>query len=205
MQRKEQERFEMEYQLIPLQEQVEKLTQKLRVVESEKEALKRNLQEEEVARIAAEDMIALPPSQDLDMDLVSSPQKPGASPLSDDKENVHVIPKKALESRRLAEQLEREKMKRQQADELAEFLRMECLFRCCSCRSTGGTNAGHELSMCLDAELAASVDKVRRGMEEIFTPPRGALEENGMEVEQGMKTTLVIEETMGFRVIAVQS
>lgn len=196
VERKEQERFEMEYKLIPLQEQVEKLTQKLRIVESEKEALKTNLQGEEVARIAAEGMIALPASQDMDIDLLSSPQKRMMSPLSDDKENMHVISKKSIESRRLAEELEREKRKREQAEEMAEFLRMECLFRCCSCRSTSAANVGHELSKCLDAELAAGIEKIRQGMEEILTPAGSLLKQDEMEVERQIQTETMIEGTV---------
>lgn len=186
----------MEYQLIPLQEQVEKLTQKLKVVESEKEALKTTLKEEEVARIAANGMIALPASQDQDMDLLSSPQKRAPNPLSDDKENMHAVTKKALESRRLAEELEVEKMRRQQAKDLAEFLRMECLFRCCPCKTAA--KLGHEFAISLDAELAAGVEKIRQGMGEILTPPKSPQEEDEMEIEQTVKTEVVFEEAVEF-------
>lgn len=181
----------MEYQLIPLQEQVEKLTQKLKVVEAEREALKTNLKEEEVARIAAEGMIALPSSQDPDVSWLASPQKRILSPLSDDKENMPVIPKKTLESRELVKELEREKLRRQQAEELTEFLRMECLFRCCPCKRAA--RLSHEFALALDDELAAGIEKIREGMEAILTPPKTPIEEDQMEVQQTTKAELVFE------------
>ena len=61
---KERERYEMEYQLIPLQEELEKLEQHVRTAREETLALKSSLKEEEIARIAAEGRIALPASQD---------------------------------------------------------------------------------------------------------------------------------------------
>ena len=177
----------MEYQLIPLQEELDRLKRKLRVSEEEKEALKTNLKEEEVARIAADGMIALPVSQDRDDDLSMSPRKQSPlkrtqSPLSDDKENMNIIPKKALESRRLAEELEREKMRREYAEELADFLRMECMFRCCECKTA--SRLGHEFALSLDSELAVGVEKVRAGMEGILTAPGSFDEKDRMEVEE---------------------
>lgn len=186
VQKKEQERFEMEYQLIPLQEEMDQLKHRLKVAEEEREALKTNLKEEEVARIAAEGMIALPSSQDQDDDLFTSPrkqspQKRAASPLSDDKENMHVTTKKALENRHLSEELQREKARRENAEELADFLQMECKFRCCGCKTA--SRLGHEFVLTLDAELAAGVQKVREGMEGILSPPGAVETEEEMEVE----------------------
>ena len=210
LQQKEQERFEMEYhQLIPLQEEVEKLTSRLKVVESEKEALKTTLQEEEVARVAAEGMIALPASQDLDEGLFlssprklqQSPVKRATSPLSDDKENLGAVTKKVAESRGLSEELDREKMRRKQAEELVEFLRMECLFRCCGCHTA--STFGHDLALELDTELAAGVEKIRAGMEGILTPALAeaaeqpveqSAEQDVMEVENFNNECAIVDE-----------
>ena len=204
--RKEQERFEMEYQLIPMQEQVDKLKQKLRVAEEEREALKTALKEEEVARIAAEGMIALPISQDMNLDLNSSPRKQ-TSPrkrdllltLDENKENLGASPKKALESRRLAVELERERMRREQAEELVDFLRMECMFQCCGCKSA--SRFGHELTVELDAELAAGVERIRAGMEGIFTTKVESMNvEDGMEIEaEGVSTNDFAEDVPEFK------
>lgn len=184
VQRKEQERFEMEYQIVPVQEELIKLQQRLQVVEEEKEALKTHLKEEEVARVAAEGMIALPASQDQDDDLLNSPtkrspSKRAPSPLSDDKENIQAVTKKSSESRRMAEELEREKAKRAQAEDLVDFMRMECMFRCCGCKTA--SRLGHEFAVSLDAELAAGIMKIREGMENVLAPVVGLSETDEMD------------------------
>jgi hypothetical protein len=190
VQRKEQERFEVEYQLIPLQEQVERLKLKLKVVEEERDVLKTNLKEEEVARIAAEGLIALPVSETMDLDLMSSPRK-AASPkkaggmfdlLEEDKENMGGLSRKASETRRLAEDLERERMKREHAEEMLDFLQMECHFGCCGCR------AGHQLAIELDAELATAVERVRAGMLHILTTQGSFDEGYGTQVDGSQAT-----------------
>ncbi len=188
MQRKEQERFEMEYRLTPLQEEVDMLRQKLRIVEEEREALKTNLKEEEVARIAAEGMIALPVSQDMDLELLSSPRKQ-LSPLKnvmlssfdEDKENIHTSPKKLVDSKRLAEELDVERRRRMRAESLVDFMRIECIFRCCGSKTAA--RLGHELTLDLDAELAAGVEKVRAGMESILSISPDLAGEDEMDVE----------------------
>ena len=168
--RKEQERLTTESQLISQQEQMARLTQSLMIAESEKDALKQNLKAVEIARIAAEGMIALPASQDMDRELLDSPSKRTRSPLSDDKENIGVIPKKALDTLELSEELAMEKGKRRQAEELVDFLRAECMFHCCSCRTVSTT--GNAFTAALDAELALGVEKIRKGMQAALTPLR---------------------------------
>ena len=205
VQRKEQERFEMEYRLIPLQEQVDKLQQKLRVSEEEREALKRNIQEGEVARIAAEGMIALPVSQDMDLDLLSSPRKQ-ASPLKralfnsleEDKENMGSVPKIPSENRRLADQLEQEKIRREQAEEMVDFMRVECMFRCCGCQSS---RLGHQFTLELDAELAAGVDRVRSGMEGILTPASTVGDQDQMDAQsETIMENELVEKVAGIQI-----
>jgi len=168
--RKEQERLATESQLISQQEQMARLSHSLMIAESENDALKQNLKAEEIARIAAEGMIALPVSQDMDRELLGSPSKRTRSPLSDDKENIGVIPKKALETVEVSEELEMEKAKRGQAEELVEFLRVECMFHCCSCRNVSAT--GNTFTAALDAELALGVERIRKGMQAALTPLR---------------------------------
>ena len=191
--RKEQERFEMEYQLIPLQEQVEKLKLTLKVVEEERDVLKTNLKEEEVARIAAEGLIALPLSETMDLDLMSSPRKV-ASPtkaggmfdlVEEEKENMGGLSRKASEARRMAQELERERMKREHAEGMLNFSKLECQFRCCACR------AGHQLAVELDAELAAAVERIRAGMLHILTPERASFDEGYGTQEDGSQGAAV--------------
>ncbi|KAL8943900.1 MAG: hypothetical protein Q9216_000794 [Gyalolechia sp. 2 TL-2023] len=128
---KEQEAFNAQYQLIGLQEELESTRQAVKVVEEERDALKTSLKQEEVARIAAEGEIALPPSQEPDE--LATPKRRRESP----KENVDPQPvdpeeTSALES--LKEELRYEKRLRARADDLIEFMNMECQFHCCPCR-----------------------------------------------------------------------
>ena len=199
VERKEQERFEMQYQLIPLQEQVEKLTQRLNVAETERDTLMQTINETEVARIAAEGMIALPVSQDHDDDdlLASprkqSPRKRAASPFSDDKENLNVVTKSTMDNQRLADELEHEKMRREHAEELADFLRMECRFRCCECQS--GTILGHDIGPALDDELAAGIEKLRQDIKGILLQPLPVETVDEIDVEPS--TVVVGEQQAG--------
>ncbi|EME47343.1 hypothetical protein DOTSEDRAFT_50763 [Dothistroma septosporum NZE10] len=173
VQQREQETFDAQYHLATAQEELDKLQTHIIVAEAEREALKTSLREEEVARIAAEGMIALPAaSQDDEDDLASSPRrrsplKSTDSPLSNDKENMGVVTKKMVEARRLEEELALEKMRRENAEELAEFLRMECRFRCCGCRTT---RPQHNV-LAISNALAENMDSIRRSMREVLTPP----------------------------------
>lgn len=172
IQHREQETFDAQYQLVAVQEELEQMKAQYRVVEEEKDALKKSLKEEEVARIAAEGMIALPqPSQD-DDDLLSSPSKRSpskrpASPLSDDKENNGIVTKKMVEARRLQDELKWERMRREQAEEMADFLQMECQFQCCGCR----TNGVHELRN-ITAHFTQAMDQIQKDMRKVLSPPK---------------------------------
>lgn len=175
----------MEYQLIPLQEELNKLERHLKAAQEETLALKASLKEEEVARIAAEGRIPLPPSQDVTDEFASprkqSPIKGTANPLSDDKENLRSAPKNSTEIRRMANELERERMRREHAEELADFLQMECNFRCCGCERA--SRLGHELSLSLDDALNHGMAKIRDGMHSILSPAASFDEHDRMDVE----------------------
>nr|POE73020.1 hypothetical protein CFP56_30959 [Quercus suber] len=179
VQRREQEAFSAQYQLVSVQEELEKLTAQLKTVQEEREALKTSLKEEEVARIAAEGMIALPSSQDQDDDLFTSPRKRSPSkhapsPLSDDKENMQMTPRKTHESRRLEEELRREQQLRESAESMMEFLSLECRFQCCACQVAGGH--GHALSYPIPAGIALSLDATREDMRAVLFRDRPAVD-----------------------------
>ncbi|KAI4143684.1 MAG: hypothetical protein LQ341_002852 [Variospora aurantia] len=129
---REEEAFAAESQLVGLQEELETAKRKTKVTEEERDALKTILQQEEVARIAAEGKIALPPSSADDE--FSSPKKRRRESV---KENVDP---KAMEIEAPSEldnlkwELRMEKSMRIQAASLVDFMKMECQFRCCSCR-----------------------------------------------------------------------
>jgi hypothetical protein len=171
-QQRDQETFDAQYKLASMQEELEQLQTRLRVAEEEREALKRNLQEEEVARIAAEGRIALPVSPQGDDELLlrspvkRSPQKrPFQTPGDDDKENSGVLTKKTLEIRSLLQDLAAERRSREQAEEMTEFLRLECQFRCCSC-VTSSEDAHGDLSNSFVEDLAL----IRQVAEDVLAP-----------------------------------
>ena len=119
-----------------LQEQLRKMEEKVKLVEDERDALRTNLKEEEVLRIAAEGRIPLPAPAADDEEFgspIRSVRKQATINRDDDKENV--APKKAtVELKMLQKELEAEKRLRQRAEEQIDFMKMECQFQCCSCR-----------------------------------------------------------------------
>ncbi|PPJ57270.1 hypothetical protein CBER1_02790 [Cercospora berteroae] len=174
VQQKEQQTFDAQYQLVALQEELDKLRTHVKTIEQEKDALKTSLKEEEVARIAAEGMIALPIGTQGDDDLMSpevvrrrSPHKRQPSPLSDDKENAGIVTKKMVDLKQSAEELRREKMRREQAEELVDFLRMECRFKCCGCRSR--RDSVHDDSF-TSTPFAEALETIRSEMRSVLTP-----------------------------------
>jgi hypothetical protein len=183
----EQEATDAKCALMAMQQDMNKLQEQLKVLEQEKEALKTSLKEEEVARIAAEGQIALPASQEDDTDLFisprksTSPRKLQSSSFSDDKENVGVVTKKMVDTKRLQEEVEAEKQKREAAEEMVEFLRMECAFRCCDCTST--TRHGRAMRVSMDEILASSIQKMKSDIAKILTPPASEKDEDEIDAE----------------------
>lgn len=183
----EQEATDAKCALMAMQQDMSKLQEQFRVLEQEKEALKTSLKEEEVARIAAEGQIALPTSQEDDTDLFNSPgksispRKVQNSSFSDDKENVGVVTKKMVDTKRLEEEIDAEKQKREAAEEMVEFLRMECAFRCCDCTST--TRHGRAMRVSMDEILTSSIQQMKSDIARILTPPASEKDEDEMDAE----------------------
>ena len=125
--------FAAQYRLVGLQEELDKLAQQLKTAQDERDTLKTSLQEEEVARIAAEGRIPLPVSQV--MDEFSSPQKSKPPPqLDNEKENVDPEMIEASQLIMVKQELEVERRLRARAYDMIDFMKMECQFKCCSCR-----------------------------------------------------------------------
>ncbi|KXL43001.1 hypothetical protein M433DRAFT_5998 [Acidomyces richmondensis BFW] len=186
VQRKEQDVFDAQYQLAALREEVDKLRANLQIVEEERDALKSRLQEDEVAQVAAAGLIALPDSQEEDANLQNtpakrSPRKRLPSPLSDDKENVGVTPRRSAETTRLREELMREQMRREHAEEMLEFLSLECKFRCCSCMNA--SNDGSRLSLPLTGEAAAALVQLTATMKNALTFPGDFDDKDCMQID----------------------
>lgn len=187
--RREQEAFTSQYQLIGVQEELQKAQERIKVIEEEKDALKTSLQEEEVARIAAEGRIALPSMNDEDdEDLIGqsprkSPRKPRLASEDRDSEvenKENRVPKKTLELQSLHEELTMERRMREKAQEQIEFMKMECQFQICSCRVA--EQAGH--GYVHDLSFHSEMEKIRPAVvAREVTPPASVDEEEDIDVE----------------------
>ncbi|MCJ1335639.1 hypothetical protein MMC09_000911 [Bachmanniomyces sp. S44760] len=137
---RDQETFAAQYQLVGVQEELEHIRQRAQVYEEETASLKASLKEEEVARIAAEGRLALPVSTDNDE--ISPPKKRRLAFERREslKENIDpdVIDAGLEEVAELKEDLRWERKMRLRAQDLVDFMKMECQFGCCSCRLAEG-------------------------------------------------------------------
>jgi hypothetical protein len=183
--RREQEAFTAQYQLISEQEELQKAQERIQVVEAERDALKTSLQEEEVARIAAEGRIALPTMEEDDEDLLmhsprKSPRKPRLASEDTEGENKeNRVPKKTFELQNLHEELTMERRLREKAQEQVEFMKMECQFQCCSCRIAEKDGHGYVHDMSFVSEMK----EIRELVPLVHTPPASEPEDVEMTVE----------------------
>ncbi|QDS77707.1 hypothetical protein FKW77_003945 [Venturia effusa] len=192
--KREQEAFTAQYQLVGLQEELEKARESIKVIEEERNTLKTSLREEEVARIAAEGMIALPAMEDGDEeDLLNSPRKSPRKTArevyvdSEDKENI--MPKKAVELKALQEELMLERRLRERAQGQIEFMKMECQFECCSCRiaEKSGQTYIH------DNSYSAEMQRIKKQVPQMTPPPSVRDEDEQMEEAPREEPRTVIE------------
>lgn len=163
-----------------LGEENQTLKDRLRLVEGERDALKTSLKEEEVLRIAAEGCIPLPTTTTEEYDEFSSPvrsPRKQRTPECDDNDKENVAPKKAVVELKLAQQeLVAEKRLRERAQEQIDFMKMECQFRCCSCRIADlkGSHYVHDNNYTTEmANIKSSVP--------VMTPPSSSHGEDPME------------------------
>lgn len=149
--RREEEAFTAQYELVGVQEQLAQARAQIKVVEEERDALKTNLKEEEVARIAAAGSIALPICRD-DEEEFASPKKKHAvgTPATEKQHRLRV------EIELLREELHLEVRQRALADERVDFLKLECQFQCCSCRVADQTG----LKFVHDGSLANEMQRL---------------------------------------------
>lgn len=145
--KREQETFNAQYQLVGLQEELTRAQTQTQVVEEERNALRTSLKEEEVARVAAEGRIALPPAM-ADDDEFASPKKQRQKPLLRSQSPEKEPPRIVLELEQLRSELEEYKLVKQQAEEQVDFMRLECQYGCCSCRIAERQNTSfmHDLT-----------------------------------------------------------
>lgn len=131
------------------------------MLESERDALKCQLKEEEVARMAAEGLIALPSSTpqgavSQEDDEFASPRK-RRTPAQTPRAQSQDASRHRLEMETLRDELIRLCKSRDAAEGQVEFMKMECQFQCCSCRvaEQKGDAFIH------DASLAQQVQRLR--------------------------------------------
>lgn len=152
---REQEAFTARYQIVGVQEQLEKAHERIKVVEQERDAFKTAAKNEEVARIAAEGRLPLPPSHD-PTDEFSSPKKktvPAKRPSGRSSSSrvslstMEIMSSAAseMEIEDLNTQLLWERQRADRAQEMIEFLQAECQMRCCPCSKTKSSNARKSL------------------------------------------------------------
>ena len=166
---KEQETFAAQYQLVELQEEMEKQKQQNKIIEEERDTLKTSLKEEEVARIAAEGAIALPLSRDGDE--FASPKKRSRRSESM-KENVDPeAPQVQDQLEAVKEQLRMEKRMRLRADDQVHFMKMECQFQCCSCRIAERQGIAYVHDDTLAMQMAEMASKIAEEYEKPASEP----------------------------------
>ena len=149
-----------QHQLVGLQEEIEILAQQKGIIVEERDALRRSLKEEELARIAAEGQIALPASKKGDE--FESPAKKARNVRKGSfKENMDPLVSASQEQiMALKHEVYIEKKTRQKAEDQIHFMKMECQFQCCSCRVADrqGVEYIHEDLLSMEAISANSVD-----------------------------------------------
>jgi hypothetical protein len=128
--KREQEAFAARYQIVGVQEELANMIEKMKLVEQERDALRTIARNEEIARIAAEGQIPLPQSRHDDEEF-GSPRK-ASKPLPAVSITSSASSEEELEQLRMELDWETHSAKR--AYEHAEFLQLECQFKCCSCR-----------------------------------------------------------------------
>ncbi|KAJ6789076.1 hypothetical protein PWT90_00378 [Aphanocladium album] len=138
-QAREQEAFTARYQIVGVQEQLDKALERVKVVEQERDAYKTAAKNEEVARIAAEGRLPLPFGDESDE--FSSPKKVQKKRKRDSAKDGGRVSLSSMditgsaateiEIEELALQVAWEKHRAERAQDMVEFLQAECRMHTC--------------------------------------------------------------------------
>ena len=130
------ELFILQQKLSKAERKVEKAEMQKQVIEEERDALKKSMEEDQVAKFAAQGAIALPPSRDTFGALDQSPIDDPEDHKHDENHPEEKLsePQADVELSLLRDELHTEKRRRLEAEEQVHFSQMECQFGCCSCR-----------------------------------------------------------------------
>ncbi|CAN8103676.1 unnamed protein product [Discula destructiva] len=138
---REQEAFQARYNLVGLQEQLDKnrseleqALDRIKVIEQERDAFKTLAKAEEVARIAAEGMLPLPISDSHDEDdEFASPRKDTSRESTLSLIDIKSSAASEAEIEELTRLWQWEKQRADRANDQVEYLEAECQLRACSC------------------------------------------------------------------------
>lgn len=138
---REQEAFQARYNLVGLQEsldknrsELEQALDRIKVVEQERDAFKTLAKTEEIARIAAEGMLPLPTSNSQDEDdEFASPRKSASREPSLSLLDIKSSAVSEAEIDELTRLWQWEKQRADRAADQVEYLEAECQLRACSC------------------------------------------------------------------------
>lgn len=138
---REQEAFQARYNLVGLQEsldknrsELEQALDRIKVVEQERDAFKTLAKTEEIARIAAEGMLPLPTASSQDeYDEFASPRKTGSREPSLSLVDIKSSAASEAEIDELTRLWQWEKQRADRANDQVEYLEAECQLRACSC------------------------------------------------------------------------
>ena len=149
--KREKEAFTAEYHLVSVQAELTRMREAIKVVEEERDTLKTTLREEEVARVAARGRITLPVVVDggndhEEADDLASPLGSKSYELS--QSALKIYPSDGERISNLEKELQWTKTQWRKADKKVNYMKMECQFKCCSCRiaESQGTNYEHDVS-----------------------------------------------------------
>ena len=171
---REQEAFEARYTLVGLQEQLDQAAERAKTLEQERDAFKTLAQNhEEVARIAAEGKLPLPPSEhsqdshdSQDDNELEAPKKRQRVSSVNFVDIRHSATSEA-EIEQLSLLCQWEKQRADRAEAQVEYLEAECHLRCCPAAKTSGRSR-------------ASLNRKRSGPAQISDPgDLGILSESG--------------------------
>ena len=169
------ELFMLQQKLSKAERKVEKVEMQRQVVEEERDALKQSMEEEQLAKSAAEGAVALPSSRDTFGPPSQSEVDESGGPEHEETSEKEVFGQAEdhEEISNLKEELHAEKCRRVEAEELVHFSQMECQFGCCSCRRAeqrGTLFIQDDSPAAVFAELAAA--RERKDMVKTKVPER---------------------------------
>jgi hypothetical protein len=138
---REEEAFAARYELISVQEQLARMTERLELAQKERDALRTIVKSEEIIKIASEGRIPLPsPEDEFDGDEKKESDESKHGDKTEDDWEIETsvgVTSSAVQEEELDQirtEMEWERRRAKRAHDLVDFMKVECQFRHCSCR-----------------------------------------------------------------------